>query len=99
MASEFIVSAGLWQIDCSKLVSFFDHDHTGKHTYFTVEYLAGQYAYYASTSRDSVNKRTFKDELKFLKELGIVFDVNSALEHAIHFSKMLDNPSAKLIWL
>lgn len=53
-----------------KLVPFFAMDHTDRHQKFSSAYLAGQYVYFAATSRDTVNKRTFKDELKFLRELG-----------------------------
>lgn len=96
MQAEYIVCAELGEMDFSKLVQFFSMNHTGRHPKFTSEYLAGQYAYYAATSRDTVNKRTFKDELKFLKELGIKFAPDQALSYAVYFSGMLDNPSSKL---
>lgn len=69
-----------------------------KHPLLTTAYLCGQYAYYTATSMDSINKRTFKSELKMLKDIGVAFDFDAALSHAIFFTKMLDNDSAKLIW-
>lgn len=66
------------EIGYVQLVPFFNQDHAMRHRLFNSEYLAGQYAYYASTARDAINKRTFKDELKFLKEMGIRFDLDEA---------------------
>lgn len=99
MNAEYIVCAALWDMDFSKLVPFFAMDHTVRHPKFTSEYLAGQYAYYAATSKDTVNKRTFKDELKFLRELGIKFDADQALRYAVYLSGILDYQSSKLKWL
>lgn len=47
---------------------------------------------------DSVNKRTFKSELKLLRGIGVIFDQEEALSHAEHLAKMLNNDSAKLAW-
>ena len=98
MSTVFIVCARVGEMDYSKLVPFLTRDHTDRHQKFSTAYLAGQYAYFAATSRDTVNKRNFKDELKFLRELGIRFDHDQALQYAVYFSGMLDNPSSKLKW-
>lgn len=69
-----------------------------KHPLLTTTYLCGQYAYYAATAMDSINRRTFRAELKLLNDIGVVFDFDAALRHAEHFKRMLDNDSAELIW-
>lgn len=69
-----------------------------KHPLLTTTYLCGQYAYYTATSIDQVNLRTFKAELKFLKEMGIPFDFEGAISCAKHLLKMLDNENAKLVF-
>ncbi len=98
MNQEFILCVSLWEIGYAQLVPFFNHDHTIRHRLFTSEYLAGQYAYYASTARDAINKRTFKDELKFLKEMGIRFDLDEALDCAVNLSKMISSPYTRIKW-
>jgi hypothetical protein len=59
------------------------------HECFTPEYLAGQYAYWEASGRDSLNDRTFKDELKLLKHIGAVFVTEQALEEANKFKQAL----------
>lgn len=98
MKQEFILCAARWEIGYAHLVPFFNQDHKTRHTLFTSEYLAGQYAYYASTARDAVNKRTFKDELKFLKEVGIIFNLDEAMDCAVNISKMISSPDTRLKW-
>ena len=61
------VSSFLSYVQLEELINAGD---LATHPIFTTEYLAGQYAYQAATSRNEVNKRVFKDELKFLRELG-----------------------------
>lgn len=68
------------------------------HPAFTTEYLAGQYAYQAATSRNEVNKRVFKDELKFLRELGVEFSSDYAIQVSVHLKAMLDNDNAVVRW-
>lgn len=98
MEKEFVVCGILWNMGYTEIAKFMAQDHTSRHTKFTTEYLAGQYAYYAATSRDSVHKRTFKNELKFLKELGVLFNPDEALGFAVYFSGMLNNPTSTLKW-
>lgn len=98
MKQEFILCVSLWEIGYAQLVPFFNQDHRTRHSLFTPEYLAGQYAYYASTARDAINKRTFKDELKFLKEMGINFNLDEALDCAVKLSKMISSPDTRLKW-
>lgn len=66
---------------------------------FTPEYLAGQYAYWEATGRDSVNNRTFKDELKLLKQVGAVFDADKALEEANKFKEALTDQRVSFVRL
>lgn len=98
MSNTYIVCYSLWEIEYQKIQPFLSLDHRHRHVNFTIEYLAGQYAYYASTSNDTVHKRAFKSELKFLKELGVQFNRDEALEFAVYFSGMLDHPQSKLAW-
>ena len=90
------VYSGLGTFDTIK--SHLNKGEFDKHPLLTTNYLCGQYAYYAATSMDSINSRTFKAELKLLKDIGVLFDFDAALSHAEHFKKMLDNDSAELIW-
>lgn len=66
---------------------------------FTPEYLAGQYAYWEATGRDSINNRTFKDELKLLRDIGAVFDAGKALEEANKFKEALGNEQVSFVRL
>ena len=77
---------------------FLDAGDVQNHPILTTTYLCAQHAYYFSTSMDSVNKRTIQSELNLLKKIGVKFDIDIALNHALNFTKMLKNPSAKLIW-
>lgn len=98
MENEFVVCNSILNMSFCQIAPFLAQNHTVRHRKFTTEYLAGQYAYYASTSIDVVNKRTFKNELKFLKELGVNFNHDEALSFAVYFSGMLDNPTSTLRW-
>lgn len=68
------------------------------HPIFTSDYLAGQYAYQTATSRDKVTKPIFKDEFKFLRELGVEFDHDKAMQVSVHLKEMLDNDNAVVKW-
>lgn len=69
------------------------------HPCFCPDYLAGQYAYWQATGRDAINKRTFKDELKFLKEIGAKFDPAKALDEAMGFKAALEDANTIFRWL
>jgi hypothetical protein len=96
----YILSRKIWLLcsDFEELKKLLKAGDLQTHKLFTTEYLAGQFAYYASTARDEVNKRVFKNELKFLRELGVVFDEDQAMQFSIHFKGMLDNENAVLKW-
>lgn len=96
----FILSRKVWCLCSSfeKLKALLINGDQEKHELFTTEYLAGQFAYYESTSRDEVNRRVFKNELNFLKELGVEFDQEKALTVCEHLKCMLDNEAAVLKW-
>lgn len=81
-----------------ELKTYLEQGEVEKHPILTSTYLCGQHAYYFSTSMDSINKRTMQSELTLLKKIGVKFDMEVALNHALNFVKMLDNPTAKLIW-
>ena len=100
MISEYILSAkiyvGFHKFD--DLKEFLSRGAVDQHPLLTTTYLCGQYAYYSSTSMDSVNIRTFKSELKLLEKVGVKFDYELALNYAVYFKTMLDNENTKLTW-
>lgn len=95
----FILSRRLFRAcgydDVKKIIM---EGETSKHPLLTSDYLAGQYAYYASTSIDKINLHTFKDELKFLHQMGVQINKDQALSVSKHLKNMLDNESARLQW-
>lgn len=66
---------------------------------FTPEYLAGQYAYWMATESPNINLNVIKGELRFLKEIGAVFDRDQALEEAIKFREIMQIENSKAIWV
>lgn len=100
MTNSFVVSRTVFRgfLSFEALKDHLMKAEVDKHPLLTTAYLCGQYAYYSATSMDSVNKRTFKSELKLLRESGVTFDQEEALSHAEHLAKMLNNDSAKLAW-
>ncbi|HFG7030390.1 TPA: hypothetical protein ACGIK9_002875 [Acinetobacter baumannii] len=83
----------------NELKEFLSLSEQHKHPLLTTNYLCGQYAFYAATSRDSIKINTFKDELKLLQEIGVNFDRCAALEVAVSLKRMLNNDQCKLNWI
>lgn len=89
------VSSFLSYVQLKELINAGD---LATHPIFTTEYLAGQYAYQTATSRDEVSKRIFKDEFKFLRDLGAQFEADLAMQVSEHLKLMLDNDNAVVQW-